>query len=66
MRISVNGEEVETRVETNLAGWMEEQGIDVKAVLVEYNGRITPEEEWTGIILQDGDRLELLQFVGGG
>lgn len=66
MQILVNGDEVQIRPGLNLAGWLAEKGVNFKIILVEYNGTITLEEEWDGIVLQDGDRLELLQFVGGG
>ncbi|CAA7601011.1 ThiamineS/Molybdopterin converting factor subunit 1 [Acididesulfobacillus acetoxydans] len=66
MFILVNGEKTEAGAGTPMGVWLKEQGIDFKAVVIEYNGRILPEEEWGEVFLQEGDRLELLQFVGGG
>jgi thiamine biosynthesis protein ThiS len=35
-------------------------------VAVEHNGEIIPRAVWAGTILQPGDRLEVVHFVGGG
>ncbi|KLU60020.1 hypothetical protein CEB3_c34510 [Peptococcaceae bacterium CEB3] len=66
MYVSVNGERAEVSAGTPLGVWLQGQGVDFKALVVEYNGRILPEEEWGEVFLREGDRLELLQFVGGG
>jgi thiamine biosynthesis protein ThiS len=35
-------------------------------VAIEHNGNIVPRAEWTDARLADGDRLEIVHFVGGG
>src|ERR1700760_1474500 len=35
-------------------------------VAVEHNGNIVPRAEWGSTGLADGDRLEIVHFVGGG
>ena len=35
-------------------------------VAVERNGQIVPRAEWSQTSVQDGDRLEVVHFVGGG
>jgi thiamine biosynthesis protein ThiS len=35
-------------------------------VAVELNREIVPRPEWPGTLLKDGDRLEIVHFVGGG
>ncbi len=35
-------------------------------VAVEHNGEIAARSMWSETALQDGDRLELVHFVGGG
>jgi thiamine biosynthesis protein ThiS len=35
-------------------------------VAVEHNGHIKPRTEWSKTALQEGDRLEVVHFVGGG
>jgi sulfur carrier protein len=35
-------------------------------VAIEHNGNIVPRGEWANTSLADGDRLEIVHFVGGG
>jgi thiamine biosynthesis protein ThiS len=35
-------------------------------VAVEHNGTIVPRAEWAQTVLNEGDRLEVVHFVGGG
>lgn len=35
-------------------------------IVMEYNGKIIHPENWSGIILKNYDRIEILTIVGGG
>ncbi|MHB1745199.1 MAG: sulfur carrier protein ThiS [Acidobacteriaceae bacterium] len=35
-------------------------------VAIERNGDIVPRASWAGVVLANGDKLEVVQFVGGG
>lgn len=65
MRIQVNGDtrEVSARTVTAL---VEELGFDVRKVAVERNLAIVPRSLHATTVVEDGDRIELVQFVGGG
>ena len=65
MRIEVNGEVRETAASTVLA-LVEELGLDVRKVAVERNLAIVPRSLHGTTALADGDRIEVVQFVGGG
>ena len=65
MRIQVNGEPRDTRAETVLA-LVEELGLDVRKVAVERNLEIVPKSLHATTPVADGDRFEVVQFVGGG
>ena len=65
MRIQVNGEPRDTRAQTVLA-LVEELGLDVRKVAVERNLEIVPRSLHAATPVADGDRFELVQFVGGG
>jgi thiamine biosynthesis protein ThiS len=41
-------------------------GLKGDRVAVEHNGNIVPRAEWANTGLEDGDRLEIVHFVGGG
>ena len=65
MRIQVNGDTREVAAQTVLA-LVEELGFDVRKVAVERNLAIVPRSLHAETALEDGDRIELVQFVGGG
>ncbi len=43
-----------------------QMGFDAKRVAVEKNGAIVPRAEYETTSLQEGDKLEVVRFVGGG
>jgi sulfur carrier protein len=43
-----------------------ELGLKGDRVAVEHNGNIVPRGEWETTGLHEGDRLEIVHFVGGG
>lgn len=65
MRIQVNGEHREVEAATILA-LVEELGLDIRKVAVERNLEIVPRSLHAATALVEGDRVELVQFVGGG
>lgn len=65
MRLQVNGEAREARA-TTLAGLMAELGLDGRKVAVERNLVIVPKSLYAETTLTDGDRLEIVHFIGGG
>ena len=66
MRLTVNGETREAPDSATLAELVASLGIDGRRVAVERNREIAPRSLWGEIVLAEGDRLEIVQFVGGG
>ena len=64
-RIHVNGESRAVSAATILA-LVEELGLDVRKVAVERNLEIVPRSLHAATPVADGDRIEVVQFVGGG
>ena len=65
MRIQVNGEPRDVAAATILA-LVEELGLDARKVAVERNLEIVPRSLHATTAIADGDRIEVVQFVGGG
>lgn len=65
MRIQVNGDTREVAART-VRELVEELGFDVRKVAVERNLTIVPRSLYGETPISDGDRIELVQFVGGG
>jgi sulfur carrier protein len=66
IRLIVNGESRELKKEATLADLLEEMGTSSDRVAVELNLRVLDKQEYDRTILRDGDRLEIISFVGGG
>ncbi|WP_341474060.1 sulfur carrier protein ThiS [Desulfofundulus thermobenzoicus] len=62
----INGKKTELPDEITLADMLTQRKLNPETVLIEYNGELVPKELWPGVVLNDGDRLEILRFVGGG
>lgn len=65
MQIQVNGELREVHATTILT-LVEELGLDVRKVAVERNLEIVPKSQHAATPVAEGDRIEVVQFVGGG
>lgn len=64
--IIVNGEEFEIDSGSSVANLVEERGLDRSRVAVELNGEIVPRGTFDDTLLHDGDKVEIVHFVGGG
>jgi sulfur carrier protein len=66
LAIVVNGDSRRVAGGTTVAGLLAELGLAGRQVAVERNREIVPRARHTEVELADGDRLELVTFVGGG
>jgi thiamine biosynthesis protein ThiS len=64
--VEVNGETREAPAGTNVVGLLKQLGLNTGRVAIEYNFKILPRMQWESTRLAAGDRLEIVQFVGGG
>jgi thiazole synthase len=66
LRLTVNGEMRTAPPGTTVTGLLSTMGIDPARVAVERNQDVIPRRTWTEAALADGDRIEIVAFVGGG
>jgi sulfur carrier protein len=66
VRVRVNGEERVLNSAMSVADLLEELGLPISRVAVEFNREILPKPGYADTLLREGDRLEIVQFVGGG
>ena len=69
MNLSINGEDrafPDSTTPFTLAALVEIMGMKSDRVAIELNLEIAPRNRWTETILKNGDRLEIVHFVGGG
>ncbi|HEX5951993.1 MAG TPA: sulfur carrier protein ThiS [Rhodanobacteraceae bacterium] len=66
MQIYLNGQPHECAAATTVAGLLAETGHGERRVAVEVNREIVPRSRHAQRELQDGDRVEIVQAIGGG
>lgn len=66
MTITINGEPRAFAAGASVASLLAGLGIDRRKVAVERNLEIVPKSAFDNTTLTDGDRLEIVHFIGGG
>lgn len=66
MRIRLNGDPREIEEPRTLGSLVDELGLDRNWVVAERNSEVPDRKSWDETLLQDGDQVELVRFMGGG
>lgn len=66
MRVFVNNRETACDEGATVLDLIRRLNLNPERVVVEHNAVILPAAAFADTVLAEGDRLELLQFVGGG
>jgi len=66
LSLSLNGEQREFPGPLTVAGLLDTLGLDSAKIAVERNLAIVPRSGYREVVLADGDRLEIVHFIGGG
>lgn len=64
--ITVNGKQIQLTSEMSVANYLEQNNYQINRIAVEMNEEILPKYSYSETMLKDGDRLEVVTFVGGG
>ena len=66
MNLTLNGETRAFAGVADIAGLVATLGLDARKVAVERNLEIVPRSAYQLTALADGDRIEIVHFIGGG
>jgi sulfur carrier protein len=66
VKCTINGIEYALPQGATLVDFLKNRNIPEVGIVVELNGKVLPKGEHTGIVLSDGDRVEIVQIIGGG
>ena len=66
MNVAVNGESREIQTGSTLTELIAQLALGGKRLAVEINGEIVPRSQYTMVALNEGDRIEIVQAIGGG
>ncbi|HIN07229.1 MAG TPA: sulfur carrier protein ThiS [Pelagibacteraceae bacterium] len=65
-KIQLNGSPYEINIETNLNQLLNKLKIKTTKVAIEVNGAIVEKNKYPKVILNKGDKVEIVHFIGGG
>lgn len=63
--VKINGEDYKADNKT-MTEILDELGYSLQRVAVEVNEEILPKSKYSETVLKDGDKVEIVRFVGGG
>ncbi|MEY2933828.1 MAG: hypothetical protein RL033_4577 [Pseudomonadota bacterium] len=66
MQLTINGEVRDVPEGLSLSGLIQHLGLTDGPVAIERNREVVPRREHGSVLIQPGDVLEIVQFVGGG
>jgi sulfur carrier protein len=66
LKIIINGQDKEIKQDTTLGSLLKDLSLEGKVMAAAVNMEIVKQNDWNNFVLNDGDKLELLDFVGGG
>ena len=66
MEITLNGEKFTLETGSNIVNLIEKLDLDVDKLAIEKNLEIVPKSKFAMTIIKEGDRLEIVHFIGGG
>ncbi|HET6861744.1 MAG TPA: sulfur carrier protein ThiS [Pyrinomonadaceae bacterium] len=66
MQVYVNGDSKELTEGASLADLITQLDLPAQRIAVEHNRTVVRRSQWDSTVLGDGDRVEIVHFVGGG
>lgn len=66
MEITLNGDRLELEAPMSVTALLAKLELDPRRVAVEHNLAILKRQRFTDVVVNDGDRIEIVNFVGGG
>jgi sulfur carrier protein len=66
LRLIINGDDTELPDGLALDGLVNSLGLKPALIAIEVNGRIIRRANWNSTSLSEGDKVEIVHFVGGG
>ena len=66
MEITLNGEKFTLETGSNIVNLIDKLDLDVDKLAIERNLEIVPKSKFAMTILEEGDKLEIVHFIGGG
>ena len=65
-KIQINGKKITIKSNYSILDLLKKYKLSNKKVAIEYNGIIVPRTNYKQKFLKNGDKIEIVHFIGGG
>ena len=65
-KIQLNGKKIKIYKDLKVKGLIKKYKLNEKKIAIELNGAILPKNHYVQKKLKDNDKIEIVQFIGGG
>ena len=65
-KIQINGRKIALKQNFSILDLLKKYNLNRKKVAVELNGKILPQNKYDSKKLKNNDKVEIVQFIGGG
>ena len=65
-KIQLNGRKISIKRNFSIFDMIKKYKVSSKKVAIELNGKILPKNKYKRKIVKDKDKIEIVQFIGGG
>ena len=65
-KIQINGKKIEVKQNLSILDVLKKYKLNGKKVAIELNGKILPQNKHNSRKLKNNDKIEIVQFIGGG
>lgn len=66
MQVTINGEAKNLNGELSIRDLLKELQVEEKIVALSINANLVKRDTWDSTLIKENDKIELLQFMGGG
>ena len=66
MKIFVNDEEIVLEKQINIEDLLNKFSLDKRKIAIEKNLEIVSQSQFSDVFVNEGDRIEIIHFIGGG
>jgi thiamine biosynthesis protein ThiS len=66
MKIFINDEEVVLEKQINIEDLLNKFSLDKRKIAIEKNLEIVSQSQFSDVFVNEGDRIEIIHFIGGG
>jgi len=66
IKITVNGKQMTVNLKYSIKNLIDKLNLPIKKVAIELNREIVDKKRISKVILNSGDKIEIVNFIGGG